>query len=327
MRRREFITLLGGGAVAWPLAATAQQPERMRRIGVLSGSAESDVRDWLTAFKAELQKRGWEQGSNIRIDYRFGAGDNDRLEAYAAELVGMVPDVLFAVTATSLVALHRQTSSVPIVFAQVGDPVKLGVVASLAHPGGNITGFAIAEHAIASKWFELLKDIAPGTTRVAVISDPENANHVPYLAVAEVAAPSFGMQLIRAPVRNAGEIERAVAALAQEPDGGLIVLPSVPALIHRDIIISLAARHRLPAVYPYRIFTSSGGLISYGVDLADGYRQAASYVNLILRGTKPGDLPVQLPTKFELAINLKTAKALGIDIPATLLGRADEVIE
>ena len=327
MKRREFVTLVGGGAALWPLLVYAQQPERMRRIGVLSGSAQSDVEAWLTAFRNELQGRGWEQGRNIQIDYRFGAGDNDRLGTYAAELVEMAPDVLFAVTATSLMALHRHTSSLPIVFAQVADPVKLGVVASLAHPGGNITGFAIGEHAIASKWFELLKDIAPGTTKVTVIFDPENPFQFPYLAVAEAAAPSSGMQLIRAPVRNAAEIERAVAAPAQEPNGGLIVVPSVPTLIHRDLIVTLAARYRLPAVYGYRAFTDRGGLISYGVDLADAYRRAASYIDLILRGTKPGDLPVQLPTKFELIVNLKTAKALGLSISEPFLQRADEVIE
>ena len=215
----------------------------------------------------------------------------------------------------------------PIVFAQVADPVKLGVVASLAHPGGNITGFVVAEHAMASKWLEMLKDTAPGTARAAVIFDPENPNQASYVEVAEAAGPSFRMQLIRAPVRNAAEIERAVAAIAQEPNGALIVLPSVPALMHRDLIISLAARYRLPAVYPFRFFTSEGGLISYGVDLADMYRRAASYVDLVLRGTKPGDLPVQLPTKFELVVNLKTAKTLGLSIPEPFLQRADEISE
>jgi len=329
MRRRDFITLVGGSAVARPLALRAQQPGRVRRIGVLSGWAEGDTESkvWLAAFREELQRRGWEPGPGIRIDYRFAAGDSDRLGVYAAELVGTAPDVLLAVGATPLVALHQQTSSLPIVFAQVGDPVKLGVIASLAHPGGNITGFIIAEHAIASKWFELLKDTAPSTTRVAAIFDPENPNQAYYMEVAEAAGPSFGMQLIRAPVRNATEIERAIAAIAQEPNGALIVLPSAPAFMHRDLIILLAARYRLPAVYPYRFFTREGGLISYGVDLADMYRRAASYVDLILRGAKPGDLPIQLSTKFELVVNLKTAKALGLSIPEPFLQGADEIIE
>ena len=329
MRRRQFITILGGAAATWPFKARTQQPAGGRRIGVLSPSTENDseLKAWLKAFQEELQRLGWEPGRNIRIDYRFGANDSDRLGAYAAELVGMAPDVLFSPTANSLVALHRLTNSLPIVFTQVADPVKLGIVTSLAHPGRNITGFVIAEHAIASKWIELLKDTAPGTARVATIFDPTNPNQLSYVVVAETSGSSFGMQVIRAPARNKAEIEHAIAAFVQEPNGALIVMPNSPALMNRDLIIALAARHRLPAVYPYRFYVRDGGLISYGVDLADMYRRAASYVDLVLRGTKPGDLPIQLPTKFELVINLKTAKALGLSISEPFLQSADEIIE
>jgi putative ABC transport system substrate-binding protein len=259
LKRRDLIALLGGAAT-WPFKARAQQPAGGRRIGVLSPSTENDseLKVWLRAFQEELQRLGWEPGRNIRIDYRFGAGDNDRLRAYAAELVGMAPDVLFALTANSLVALHPLTNLLPIVFAQVADPVKLGIVTSLAHPGRNITGFVIAEFAIASKWIELLKDTAPGTARVAMIFDPTNPNQVSYVEVAETSGPSFGMQMIRAPVRNTAQIEQAIAALAQEPNGALIVLPSSPAVTNRDLIIALAARHRLPAVYPYRFYARDG---------------------------------------------------------------------
>jgi putative ABC transport system substrate-binding protein len=328
MRRREFITALGGAA-AWPLAARAQQAAQMRRIGVLTILAEDDAftKAWFAVFADALQTLGWEPGRNIRLDFRFAGGDEDRLRTYATELVRLGPDVLFANGPQALLALHEQTRSLAIVFAQVADPVKLGVVGNLARPGGNITGFAVFEYTIASKWVELLKDTAPSTARVAVIFDPQNPFQAPYFQAAEAAASSFGMQLIRAAVRSAVEIEGAITSFAQEPKGSLLVLPSAPALIHRDLIIALAARHRLPAVYPYRIFASSGGLISYGLDIADIYRRAASYCDLILKGTKPGDLPVQLPSKFELVVNLKTAKVLGVSIPERFLQNADEVIE
>jgi len=328
MRRREFIGLLGGVA-AWPLAARAQQPERMRRIGVLTILAENDAftKAWFAVFADALQALGWELGRNIRVDFRFAGGDEDRLRTYATELVGLGPDVLFANGPQALLALHEQTRSLPIVFAQVADPVKLGVVANLARPDGNITGFVAFEHTIAGKWVELLKDTAPSTARVAVIFQPENPFQKPYFQAAEAAASSFGMQLIPAGVGSAAEIEGAITSLAQEPKGSLLVLPSAPALIHRDLIIAAANRHRLPAVYPYRIFATNGGLLSYGLDVAEVYRRAASYFDLILKGAKPGELPVQLPTKYELVINLKTAKTLGLTIPEPFLQTADEVIE
>ena len=328
MKRREFITLLGGAAVAWPLAARGQQ-ERTRRIGVLMTSADSDpeAQTWMAAFKEGLQRLGWVQDRNIRIDARWGASDYDRLRSYAAELLGMSPDVIFAGATPALVALQRETRSLPIVFAQVSDPVKLGLVASLAQPGGNITGFAIFEHAIAGKWLELLKDTAPGRTRMAVLFDPNNPAQAPYVQAVEAGARSFGVQLTLAEVRSRDEIERAINAFAQQPNGALIVVPNILTILHRDLIIALAARHGLPAVYPYRFFASSGGFISYGVDLADQYRQAATYVDRILKGAKPGDLPVQLANKFELVVNLKTAKALGLTIPEPFLQGANEVIE
>jgi putative ABC transport system substrate-binding protein len=329
MRRREFIALLGGAAAGWPLAARAQQPERMRLVGVLATLAEGDpeVKAWLAAFEEGLQKLGWRQGRNIRIDYRWAGGDDQLLQTYAAELVGAAPDVLFAVATPALVALNRQTRSLPIVFVQVSDPIKLGFVASLARPGGNITGFTTYEYAIGGKWLELLKDTAPGTTRVAVILDPRNPTQAQYVQAIEASAPSFGVQLTLAAVRHAAEVERAIDAFAQQPNGALIVPPNVVTILNRDLIITLAGRHRLPAVYPYRFFATAGGLISYGIDLADTYRRAASYVDLILKGAKPGDLPVQLSTKFELVVNLKAAKALGLTIPEPFLQRADEVIE
>jgi putative ABC transport system substrate-binding protein len=328
MRRREFIWALGGAA-AWPLAVRAQQPERVRRIGVLTILAEddADAKAWFAGFAEALQRLGWEFGRNIRIDFRFAGGDEDRLRTYARELVEIGPDVLFAIGPQALLSLHQQVRSLPIVFAQVADPVKLGVVANLARPGGNITGFVVFEYTIASKWVELLKDTVPTTTRVAVIFDPQNPFQNPYFQAAEAAASSLGMRLIHLPVRNAAEIEGAITSFAREPKGSLLVLPSAPTLIHRDLIIALADRHRLPAVYPYRIFAAHGGFISYGIDVADVYRRAASYVDLILKGTKPGDLPVQLPTKFELVVNLKTAKTLGLSIPERFLQLADEVIE
>jgi putative tryptophan/tyrosine transport system substrate-binding protein len=329
MRRREFITLLGGAAAPWPLVARAQQRERRRRIGVLLPFVESDsdAKAQIAAFEDGLRKLGWEKDQNIAIDYRW-AGSNQRLlQTDAGELVGTAPDVLFAAAVPPLVALSKQTHSIPIVFVQVSDPVKLELVASLEHPGGNITGFVNFEHSIAGRWLELLKSAAPKTSRVAVIFDPQNPAMIYYLDAIKAAAPSFGVQLISAGVRNSDEIERVMETFANQPDGALIALPNAVTILHRDLIISLAAKHRLPAMYVYRLFTSDGGLISYGVDLADLYRRAATYVDRILKGAKPANLPVQLPTKFELVINLKTAKALGLSIPQALLATADEVIE
>jgi putative tryptophan/tyrosine transport system substrate-binding protein len=328
MRRRDFITLLGG-ATAWPFAARAQQGERMRRIGVLMAFAENDpdAQANITAFQHALQKLGWTDSGNVHIDYRWGAGDPERIRAYAVELVGLKPDVILAVTALVLQPLRQETRSIPIVFTQIGDPVGSGLVASLPHPGGNITGFTPAEFSMQGKKLEMLKEMAPQITRVAVLFNPEQIPQAGMLRAVEAVAPTVGVQLTAAAVRDAAEIERAIEQFAREPSGGLIVLPSGLTIVHRGLVIALAARYRLPAIYQYRQFVTDGGLISYGNDLADQYQQAASYVDRILRGEKPGDLPVQQPTKFELVINLKTAKALSLDVPPTLLARADEVIE
>jgi putative tryptophan/tyrosine transport system substrate-binding protein len=329
VKRREFITLLGGAAAAWPVVARAQQGERMRRVGVLMNLAESDPEGQarIAAFREGLGKLGWTEGREVQIDYRWFAGDADRARVYAAELVKLKPDAIFAATSSSLLPLQRETRSVPIVFAQVADPVGGGFVASLARPGGNITGFANFECAIGAKWLELLKQIAPQVTRVAVIYDAANPEAKEFLPVIEAAARSFGVQLSISAVRAADEIERAIEDFKREPNGGLIPLPSPLIGVHRDLIISLAMRHRLPNVYAYRYYPIAGGLASYGTDNIDLYRRAASYVDRILKGEKPGDLPVQQATKFELVINLKTAKALGLDPPISLLARTDEVIE
>ena len=330
IRRRKFLaTLLSGAAVAWPLAARAQQSERMRRIGVLMNLAESDPEGQarIAAFREGLAKLGWTEGRDVQIEYRWFAGEQERARAYAAELVQFKPDVIFAGTAPLLAALQRETRSLPVVFAQVSDPVGAGFVASLARPGSNITGFAQYEYAIGVKWLELLNQIAPQVTRTAVIYDPTNPEVKGYLPVIKAAARSFGMQLSIAAVRDAAEIEHAIEEFAREPNGGLIPLPSPLMAIRRDLIISLARRHRLPNVSAFRYYPISGGLASYGVDNIDLYRRAASYVDRILKGEKPADLPIQQASKFELVINLKTAKALGLDPPISLLARTDEVIE
>jgi putative ABC transport system substrate-binding protein len=333
MRRRDFITLLGGVAAApamlWPLAARAQQGERMRRIGVLmsltADDPEGQVR--LTAFLHGLQQLGWTDGRNVRIDTRWGAGDADRSRGYAAELVALAPDVILASGTSTMGPLLRATRTVPIVFTQVTDPVGAGFVDSLARPGGNATGFTLSEYGISGKWLELLKEIAPRVTRAAVLRDPDMAAGSGQLGAIQSVAPSFGVELSPVNVRDAPEIERAVAAFARGSNGGLIVSASGLAIVHRDLIITLAARHRLPAVYFARYFVTGGGLISYGSDNIDPHRRAAGYVDRILKGEKPANLPVQAPTKHELVINLKTAKALGLDVPPSMLARADEVIE
>jgi ABC-type uncharacterized transport system substrate-binding protein len=327
--RREFITLVGGAAAAWPIAARAQQGERMRRIGVLmsltADDPEGQVR--LTAFLQGLQQLGWTDGRNVRIDTRWGAGDADRSRGYAAELVALAPDVILASGTSTMGPLLRATRTVPIVFTQVTDPVGAGFVDSLARPGGNATGFTLSEYGISGKWLELLKEIAPRVTRAAVLRDPDMAAGSGQLGAIQSVAPSFGVELSPVNVRDAPEIERAVAAFARGSNGGLIVSASGLAIVHRDLIITLAARHRLPAVYFARYFVTGGGLISYGSDNIDPHRRAAGYVDRILKGEKPADLPVQAPTKYELAINLKTAKALGLEVPPSLLARADGVIE
>jgi putative ABC transport system substrate-binding protein len=330
MRRREFIILLGGAAVAWPLAARAQQADRMRRVGVLVSRIADDPEEQarLAAFVQGLQELGWTEGRNVRIDYRWAAGDADRSRTYAAELVALAPDVIVAAGSQSVAALEQTTRTVPIVFASVVDPVGAGYVTRLARPGGNATGFTAFEYSLSGKWLELLKEIAPNLTRIAILRDPALAAGIGQFAVIQaMAPPSFGVELSPIDVRDAGEIERDVAAFARESNGGLIVTASAGAATHSELIIMLAARHRLPAVYPFRYFVTSGGLISYGPDLNDQYRRAAGYVDRILKGEKAADLPVQAPTKYGLVINLKTAQALGLTVPPLLLARADAVIE
>ena len=317
--RREFITLLGGAAAAWPLAARAQQGERVRRIGVLMNVAADDPEAQArnAAFLQGLQELGWTVGRNVRIDYRWAAGDADRLRRYAAELVALAPDVVLASGTSTVGPLQQATRTVPIVFAGVADPVGAGFVDSLARPGGNATGFISFEYGLSGKWLELLKEIAPGVTRVAVLRDSAISGGTGQFGAIQSVAPSLGVEVIPINVRDAGEIERAVAAFARAPNGGLIVTASGLAIVHRELIVMLAARHKLPAVYYYRFFVTDGGLVSYGPDPHDQYRRAAGYVDRILKGEKPADLPVQAPTKYELVINLKTAKALGLDVPAT----------
>jgi ABC-type uncharacterized transport system substrate-binding protein len=330
MKRREFITLLGRAAAAWPLAARAQQAEGMRRIGVLMASAadDSESQARIAAFLQGLAQLGWADGRNVRIDTRWATTDPDDLRRHAAELAALAPDVLVAATGTVTVApLLQATRTVPIVFVQVIDPVGAGFVVSLARPGGNATGFTIYEYGMSGKWLEFLKEIAPRMARAAVLRDPAIASGIGQFAAVQAVAPSLGVELSPVDVRDAGEIERAVTAFARSSNGGLIVTASALATRHRDLIIALAARHRLPAVYAYRYMVAAGGLASYGPDSIDQYRRAASYVDRILKGEKPADLPVQSPTKYETVINLKTAKALGLTVPDTVLARADEVIE
>jgi putative ABC transport system substrate-binding protein len=330
MRRRELICLIGGATVAWPLAARAQQADRMRRVGVLEARAADDREGQarLAAFLQGLQELGWTDGRSVRIDYRWAAADTDRSRIYAAELVALAPDVILASASQSTAAFLQITHTVPIVFVNVVDPVGAGFVARLARPGGNATGFTPFEYSLSGKWLELLKEIAPNLTRIAILRDPAMAAGIGQFAVIEaMAPPSFGVELSPIDVRDGGKIERDIAALARESNGGLIVTASSAASIHRELIIMLAARHRLPAVYPFRYFVTTGGLISYGPDPTDQFRRAAGYVDRILNGERPTDLPVQASTKFELAVNLKTAKALGLNVPPAVLARADEVIE
>ena len=328
MRRREFMTLVGGVA-AWPLAARAQQSERKRRVGVLMGLSahDAEAQDRIAAFVQGLQQLGWTDGRSLQIDYRRGAGDTDSTRRYADELVALAPDVILASGGTVMGALLQATRTVPIVFTQTPDPVAAGFVASLARPGGNATGFTTSEYGTSGKWLELLKEIAPGVTRAAVLRDPTIPSGIGQFASIQSVAPSFGVELSQLDVRDASEIERDVTAFARGSNRGMIITSSGLAAVHRQLIIKLAARYRLPAIYSYRYFATSGGLISYGPDPIDQYRRAAGYVDRILKGEKAADLPVQAPTKYELAINLKTAKALGLTVPPTLLARADEVIE
>jgi len=307
----------------------AQQPERMRRVGVLVAPLEGDpeTQRWIMALRGGLENLGWNDGRNVRIDVRWGGGDADRLRAYAVELVGSKPDAIVAGATSALQRLKQETQTIPIVFAQVSDPVGGGFVPSLAQPGGNITGFALYEYAIVAKWLELLKQLSPSINRVAALYDPNDPTNRGQLPEIGNRAPALAVQLSVFPARNAAEIENAIDTFASKPSGGLVVLPNPVTAVHRELIAALAAKYRLPAVYPYRYHVTSGGLASYGVDIAPLYRGAASYVDRILRGEKPGDLPVQFATKFELVINLKTAASLGLDIPVSLLARTDEVIE
>ena len=329
MKRRQFITLLGGAAATWPLAARGQQPERMRRVGVLMHLAADDPegQSRVAAFLQGLQEAGWAVGRNVNIDVRWAAGEADRFRRYAMEIVALTPDVILTSAPPSIRAMQQATRTLPIVFVLVPDAVGTGIVDSLSRPGGNTTGFTSTELGMPVKWLELLKDIAPKMTRAAVLRDAADATAIGQFGAVKGAAPSFGVEISPIGVANAEEIERGITAFAREPNGGLIVLPVPTTVIHRTLIIKLAARHRLPAVYNSRYWIAEGGLVSYGPDVLDQYRRTAGYVDRILRGTKPADLPVQAPTKYELVINLKTAKALGLDLPATVLARADEVIE
>jgi putative tryptophan/tyrosine transport system substrate-binding protein len=328
VRRREFIGLLGG-ATAWPLIARAQQLERMRRIGVLAGTTadDPDAQARLAAFVQSLQELGWTDGRNVRIDTRSGGGDATVISKYAAELIALTPDVILAIGNATVAPLLQATRTVPIVFPILVDPVGAGFVDSLSRPGGNATGFILFEYGIAAKWLELLTQITPGLRRVGVLRDAALASGPGQFGAIQSVAPSFGVELTPVNLREATEIERAVAAFARSSNGGLIVTGSALAVVHRELIIALAARHKLPAVYFGRQSAAGGGLISYGPNIEDQFRRAATYVDRILKGEKPADLPVQAPTKYELVINLKTAKALGLTIPPSLLARADEVIE
>src|SRR5262245_34961508 len=329
MRRREFITLIGGAA-AWPLAARAQQGERVRRVGVVTGGStpdDSDVEANIAAFRQGLQQSGWIDGRNVRIDYRWGTGDLERTRKNVEDIIALAPDVVLVSGNAGFGALLQATRSVPIVFVNVADPVGSGFVESLGRPGGNATGFIQFEYSLSGKWLELLKEVMPGVTRAAVLRDPKLAVGTGQFAVIQAVAPSLGVEVSPINLREAGEIERAIKAFANSSTGGLILTTSALSLRYRELVVALAAQHKLPAIYYRRYFVTSGGLISYGYDIVDQFRRAAGYVDRILKGEKPADLPVQAPTKYELVINLKTAKALGLTVPPSLLARADEVIE
>jgi putative ABC transport system substrate-binding protein len=329
MKRREFITLLGGAVAAWPIATRAQQPERVRRIGMLMTRNAEDPEEQarLAAILQGLQERGWTDGRNMQIDIRWSAGDAERRRRYATELVALSPDVIFADTSAPLAALLQATQNVPIVFAGVIDPISAGFVTSLARPGGNATGFTSFDYGTSGKWLELLKEIAPRVTQVAVLRDPTIAAGIGQLAAIQAVAPSLGVELSPLGVRDAGEIVSGVTTFARGSNRALIVTAGPAVATHRDLLVELAAQHGLPTIYPFRFYMMRGGLISYGPDSNAPFRQVAGYLDRILKGEKPADLPVQAPTRYELVINLKTARALGLDVPVTLLARADEVVE
>ena len=329
MKRREFISLIGGAAAAWPVAVRAQEPGRMRRVSVLLAFFDSDPEGQprIAAFQHELENLGWTEGRNIQIEYRWASGDADRFRAFAAELVAARPDVLVAHTSPSAQALARATRTIPIIFAMVSDPVGSGLTASLSEPGRNATGFTIFETSMGAKWVEFLKQLSPRLARVGLLFNPATGSGSIYLPSVEAAARSFGIESTHTTVSSAAEIDDAIAALSRRPDSGLIVMPDVFMTNHRDLITALATRHALPAIYSFRYFAEGGGLISYGIDVSDIFRRAAGYVDKVLRGAMPSNLPVQHPDKFELVINLKTATALRLDVPRILLARANEVIE
>ena len=331
MKRREVIKLIGSAAVSWPLAVRAQQHDEVRRIGVLVNVAADDpeAQTSLAAFKQALQQLGWSEGRNLQIDFRGAAGDPERMQAFAKELVALQPHVILTRSTPVTAALLKQTRTIPIVFTVVSDPVGEHFVESLARPGGNATGFTNVEFSLTGKWLELLKEVAPGIKRVAFVFNPKLApgGGSYYTRLIEASAPTFAVTPTVAPVHDAAEIERAIGEFVREPNGGLVVLPDATTLVHRKLIVALAERHRVPAIYAFRIIVTDGGLISYGIDVVDQFRQAAGYVDRILKGAKPAELPVQLPTKFAMDINLKTAKKLGLNVPLLMQQRADEVVE
>jgi putative ABC transport system substrate-binding protein len=329
MKRREFITLLGGATVMWPIIGRAQQPEQMRRIGVLMESAEGDPErtKQFARFREGLASFGWLEGRTVRIDYRFAAAHADQFQALAKELVALQPEVILVVSTPVAAAMQRETNTIPIVFLGVSDPVGSALVASLARPSGNLTGLMLYDVGIAGKWLGMLKEIAPRLTRAALVAKPKTTPYDYFLRSAEAAAPSFALEIVPTPIANAADIERSIESFAQVPNGGLLMVPDGTTISHRDLVIALAASYHLPAVYSFRHFVTAGGLISYGTDFGDRFHKAASYVDHLLRGAKPSDLPVQTPTKYETTVNLKTAKALGLTVPPGLLVAADEVIE
>lgn len=328
MRRREFIALVGGTAAAtWPFAVHAQQPERLRRVGIVAGLSELEMRPLLAAFRDRLHALGWTEGSNVALDVRLSNADYTQMKVDAGKLIGLGVDVIFAQGTPAVVAIRQQSSTMPVVFILVADPENLGFIESLAHPGGVTTGFTNFQFSMGGKWLDLLRQIDPRVTHVTLVTNPANPNVVPFSKLIENAGRSFAMEITTASVTNPADIESAITKTGTRPGGGLIIFPDFLTTLNRDEIISLAARHRLPAVYPFRIFANAGGLMTYGLDFPKVYRDAADYVARILNGEKPGELPVQAPTQFELIINLKTAKALGLTVPLTLQASANEVIE
>ena len=329
MRRREFLGVVGGAAASWPLLSRAQPVERMRRVGALIGGAESDpeFQARVAAFRQSLEELGWSEGKNIQIDYRFTGANRERTESFAKELVALQPEVLFASSTIPAAALHRESRTIPIVFGIVGDPIGLGFIVSLSRPGGNMTGFTSSEPSISGKWLGMLKEVAPHVSRAAFIANPATMSYDQMLRAAQIVAPSLGIELVPIRVLTAADIEREVQAFARGPNSGLVVPADLTMAVHRDVIVSLAARHRLPAVYGEPAMVVAGGLLSYSTDLIDLYRQSALYVDRILRGAKPAELPVQAPTKYTTVLNLKTAKSLGLTVPPGLLVAADDVIE